>query len=83
MLLDATANCQAPLGEERLFGGHAALFPRAAAACKESIQVLGARTSKARCRWCPGAWLQGFLRAVHLAVEHALAGVGISQQRNA
>ncbi|RIX70038.1 Fic family protein, partial [Acidovorax cavernicola] len=29
------------------------------------------------------AWLQWFLRSVHLAVEHALAGVGTSQQRNA
>jgi Fic family protein len=29
------------------------------------------------------AWLQWFLRTVHLAVEHALAGVGVSQQRNA
>lgn len=29
------------------------------------------------------AWLQWFLHSVHLAVEQALAGVGISQQRNA
>lgn len=27
MVLDATANCQAPLSRERLFGWHAALFP--------------------------------------------------------
>lgn len=27
MVLDATANCQAPLTQERLFGWHAALFP--------------------------------------------------------
>ncbi len=27
MVLDATARCQAPLSEERLFGWHAALFP--------------------------------------------------------
>lgn len=27
MVLDATANCTAPLNEERLFGWHAALFP--------------------------------------------------------
>ena len=29
------------------------------------------------------AWLQWFLRTVHRAVEQALAGVGVSQQRNA
>jgi hypothetical protein len=27
MVLDATANCHAPLSRERLFGWHAALFP--------------------------------------------------------
>jgi len=29
------------------------------------------------------AWLQWFLRTVHRAVEQALAGVGVSPQRNA
>jgi hypothetical protein len=53
MVLDATANCQAPVSRERLFGWHAALFPTGYSGLPGSRSAAGAMMPAARCRWCP------------------------------
>jgi Fic family protein len=53
MVLDATANCHAPVSRERLFGWHAALFPTGYSGLPRSRSAAGATMPAARCRWCP------------------------------
>ncbi len=50
MMLDATTSYAQPLTADRLFGWHAALFPRAEAAFRRSPCATGATTAVGRCR---------------------------------
>ena len=51
MVLDATANCHAPVTRERLFGWHAALFPTGYSGLSGSTSAAGATMPPVRCRW--------------------------------
>lgn len=56
MVLDATANCEAPLTCERLFGWHAALFPTGYSGLTRINIGAGAMTRAARCRSSLARW---------------------------
>jgi|GEM_PF-2220979 len=56
MVLDATANCHATVTPDRLFGWHAALFPRVIGDSSKLMWANGALTLLFLCRWSLARW---------------------------